>query len=419
MTEQRATPAAESQNSNRRAWIAANVAASAGLIFFALYYLTAFRFDALFTEQARQVDFFIWRFIPSYIFENARYPAIVTGDWTHTLFPYLPSAAAMMLPLGWPAETPAFALWLVIQLAAFATVVLGGLRLSGAAMLRARWLIAIAAVLLSENSLSWDLRNHNTNLVYLALVVLGLQASRTWLAAGLLALSINWKLYSGFVPLALAWRREFRLAAATCVACVLIAVVLPLAAFGPSAYLQLMSDWLAQIRYTATVHSGATASLIRSIATLLGADPGTDIVTLALRATQTAWLALVAWYFLSTRNLQPVTPAAFRQARLSDVCVALMAPLPLSTWFLPYHAVVMLPAYMILLTAAIADGSRTPTRAIAAGAIAACQVAHFALPRWDYRGLMFLVSFVFVLLALAAVRRALNDSRPESQLQAA
>jgi hypothetical protein len=420
MIDRQAAPAAglaSVDDPHRQAWIVANAAAWAGLIFFALYYLTAFRFDLLFAEQARQVDFFLWRFIPNYIFDHARYPASATGDWTHALFPYLPSAAAMMLPLSWPAEAPAFALWMAIQLLAFATVLLSGLRLSGAMTLRARWLIGIAAVLLSENSLSWDFRNHNTNLVYLALVLLGLRAGRTWLAACLLALSINWKLYSGLVPLVLAWRRERRLAAATCVAAVLIAVLLPAAVFGPAAYLPLMADWFAQIHYTATVHSGATASLIRSIATLVGADPSAGIVTLVLRAMQATWLALVAWYYFVTRHSQSSGPAAYQQARLADICVALMAPLPLSTWFIPYHAVVMLPAYMILLTVAIADGSPKRLRAIAVGAVATCQVARFTVHDWNYRGLVFLISFVFLLLALAAVRRMSKDGMPLPQLQ--
>lgn len=383
----------------------ANAAAWAGLIFFSLYYLTAFRFDVLFSEQAREVDFFLWRFIPRYIFDHARYPAMVTGDWIHTLFPYLPSAAAMMLPLSWPAETPAFVIWLTVQLLAFAIVVWAGLRLSGAMKLRGRWLIAIAAVLLSENSLSWDFRNHNTNLVYLALVLLGVQAGRTWLATCLLALSINWKLYSGFVPLVLAWRREYRLAAATCVAAILIATLLPVVVFGPAAYRQLVMDWIAQIRYTAAVHSGGTASLIRSIATLVGADRGAGIVSLALGATQAAWLVLVLWYYRVTRRSEPSELGAYHQARLADICIALMAPLPLSTWFLPYHAVVMLPAYLILLTVSVAKETPKELRAIAIGACAACQVVRFAVHDWNYRGLVFLISFVFLLLALAAVRR--------------
>jgi hypothetical protein len=45
----------------------ANVFAFIALIFFSFYYLTAFRFDVIFSDPARQVDFTIWRFIPHYI----------------------------------------------------------------------------------------------------------------------------------------------------------------------------------------------------------------------------------------------------------------------------------------------------------------------------------------------------------------
>jgi Glycosyltransferase family 87 len=202
--------------------------------------------------------------------------------------------------------------------------------MSGAMHLQARWLIAIAAVLLSENSLGWDFRNHNTNIVYLALVMVGIQTRRTWPGALLLALSINLNLYSGLVPIALAWRREYALAAATCVLTVLIAVLPPVVAFGPSAFPQLTADWIAQIRYSIASQSGHTASLIRSVATLLAADPGAVLSTVTLRAVQAAWLVLVACYYVVAARRQPAQAIHYDQARLADICVAFIAPLPLS-----------------------------------------------------------------------------------------
>lgn len=392
---------------HNRLWKTANIAAFAGLIFFALYYLTAFRFDIIFTDPARQVDFTLWRFVPTYILEHARYPAVVTGDWEHAVFPYLPSAAVMMLPLSWPPPPVAFGIWLLIEASAFALVLWIALRLSGAMHLQARWLIAIAAVLLSENSLGWDFRNHNTNIVYLALVMVGIQTRRTWLGALLLALSINLKLYSGLVPIALAWRREYALAAATCVLTVLIAVLLPVVAFGPSAFPQLAADWIAQIRYSIASQSGHTASLIRSVATLLAVDPGAVLSTVTLRAVQATWLVLVACYYVVAARRQPAQAIHYDQARLADICVALIAPLPLSVWFIPYHAVVMLPAYMLLLTVAIAGEWPKWLRATSAGACIAGLVVRFAIPSWNYRGAMFLISFVILLSALGAIRRAL------------
>lgn len=388
-------------------WKAANCLAFAGLLFFALYYLTAFRFDIIFTNPARQVDFTLWRIVPSYILEHARYPAVVTGDWEHAIFQYLPSAAVMMLPLSWPPQTIAFAIWLLIEASAFALVIWIGLRLSGAAQLRARWLIAIAAVLLSENSLGWDFRNHNTNIPYLALVMLGIQARKTWLGALMFAISINLKLYSALIPAALAWRREYALAAATCAVTVLIAVALPIFAFGPSAFFQVASDWFAQIDYSMAIQSGHTASLNRSVATWLGVDPGASIANVTLRALQAAWLVMVACYFLVAARARPAGAFHYNQARLADMCVALIAPLPLSIWFIPYHAVVMLPAYMLLLTIVVADEWPKRLRVISAGACLACLVVRFAVTDWNYRGAVFLVSFTILLGALGVIRWAL------------
>lgn len=395
------------QLSRDRMFRITNGIAFIGLIFFAVYYLTAFRFDVIFNEPARQVDFTIWRFVPNYIFVHERYPAVVTGDWEHAVFQYMPSAAAMMLPLSWPPQPVAFAIWLLIEVLAFVLVLWIGLRLSGASRLQARWLIMIAAVLLSENSLGWDFRNHNTNIVYLALVMLGLQSRRTWVAAFLLALSINFKLYSGLVPIALAWRREYAMAIAVGLLTVLIAVLLPAVVFGPSAFPQLASDWVAQIRYSMATHSGHTASLIRSVGAFLGVNPGVGLSIMALRAIQIAWLAMVVCYYVVAGRAQPSDAFRYDQARLADMCVALIAPLPLSIWFIPYHAVVMLPAYMLLLTIAASEDRSKWLRVASGGACVGCLFVRFVVPDWNYRGAVFLASFVIMLFALGAIRRAL------------
>jgi hypothetical protein len=404
---------------HRRYWMAIDALAIAGLIFFALYFLTAFRFDTLFTVEARQVDFTIWRFVPSYIMEHGRYPAVVTGDWIHTIFPYLPSAAAMMLPLSIPPQTVGFAIWLLIESIAFLLVILTSLHLSGAMQLRGRMLIAIGAVLLCGNSLGWDFRTHNTNIVYLALVMLGLVTRRIWLAALLLALSFNLKLYSGPLMLALAWRREYRLAVGTALAAAAIAVLLPMLVFGLSAFPQLISDWLAQIHYTLSpvTQSAATASLYRSAATLLAAEPSSNEVITAVRITQLTWIFFVVGYFMIAGRSQPLQQLAYSQARLGDICVALMAPLPLSTWLITYHAVVMLPAFMLLIV--IAADSRWPNwlRCTAIASCVGCQVIRFTVRDYDYRGASLVGSCLLILLALIPIRRSLaKSSQNESRL---
>jgi hypothetical protein len=398
-----------------------DAAAIGGLAFIALYYLTAFHFGNLFSNPARQVDFGIWRFVPNFIFEHGRYPAAATGDWEHALFPYLPSAAAIMRPLSWPPEPIAFALWLAIEAAAFALSIWAALHLSGART-PGRWLIGLVAVLLCENAVGWDFRNHNNNIVYLAMVMLGLLARRTWLAALLFAVSINFKLYSGVLPIAFGCRREMRLALATALGAVLIAVALPAAVFGLRGALQLAADWMSQINYTLSPaqQASSTVSLVGSVAALLAVQPGAVSAAVALRALQAGWLALAALYFFSCARAGAGEGERFHQFRLADVCVALMVPLPLSTWLIPYHAIVLLPAYTLLLTIAASAGWSGRARLFAATACVGTQIVHFAVPAWSYRGLAYLVTFAILVAGLAVVRLERRRSdRPADRPQTA
>ncbi|MET0538887.1 MAG: hypothetical protein ABWZ64_13235, partial [Xanthobacteraceae bacterium] len=52
----------------------------------------------------------------------------------------------------------------------FAVLMLS-MRLACLTLWPSRWLIVASAVLLAENPISWDLRHHNVNLIYLGLVV--------------------------------------------------------------------------------------------------------------------------------------------------------------------------------------------------------------------------------------------------------
>src|SRR5690242_3629941 len=100
--------------SPRRVWVIADFGALAALVFFALYYLTSFRFDDLLTRDPRQVDFNYrqvdfrqWYKFPPLISRHLEYPSVVWNDWT-VPFPYLPSAVAMLLPLSKLPEATAF-----------------------------------------------------------------------------------------------------------------------------------------------------------------------------------------------------------------------------------------------------------------------------------------------------------------------
>jgi glycosyl transferase family 87 len=395
-----------------------NAFAIVGLTYFVLHFLTSFRFTTLFTVADRQVDFRFWYYVPRYIVEHLRYPASETGDWTHVIFQYLPSAAAMLLPLSAIPHAISLAIWLLAQAVAFAFVIWAAARLSGAAALPGWPSIALVAALLTSNALGWDFRNHNNNLIYLALVMMALLTNRTWLSAVLIAISVNLKLYSGLLLIALAWRREYRLAAATAIACALLALVLPLAVFGPAALPQLAADWLEQIRYTTSAaHQAAgPASLFLTASALLGADITSQAVAVLVRATQGCWMILVIGYFVTAGRSQPTDREVYNQVRLADACVALMAPLPLSTWFLPYHGVVMLPAFVLLITAMVAPGSPNRTRAAALIGCVGSQLVRLG-GSWNFRGAAFLAGFVVLVLALAVIRQSLMQARVASVRQ--
>jgi hypothetical protein len=192
----------------RRRWRAIEYALLAAFAIYLLYYLTGFRFEALVTGDTRQVDFRMWYLLPPQI-KAQDYPSVVTGNWLIS-FPYLPSAVAMMLPLSLMPQVMAFLVWMVLQSLCFAVVIWASLRLAGLERSHLRLPIAAAAVFIVSAAIEWDLRAHNNNLIYLALIMLGLVTRRTFIAAILFAVTANLKLYSAVLIGGFLWRREYR-----------------------------------------------------------------------------------------------------------------------------------------------------------------------------------------------------------------
>lgn len=398
----------------RRRWRAIEHVLLAAFAIFVLYFLTGFRFEALVTGDARQVDFRMWYLLPPQIAAQD-YPSVVSGNWLIS-FPYLPSAVAMLLPLSLLPQVVAFIVWMLLQGLAFAVVIWASLRLAGLARSHLRLPIAAAAVFVVSAPIEWDLRAHNNNLIYLALIMLALVTRRTWIAAILFAVTANLKLYSAILVPGFLWRREARLALMTAVAALALAVGLPLLAFGPEQSLKLGLSWINELRYT--MHPVGTAqpplSLQRTAGALLGVAPASDAARIAAFGMQALWLAMVLGYFLATRR-QPADGNT-DVARLSDVVVMLMLPLPVSSWLVPYHAVVLLPAF-VLIVAALVDSRRPKGLRVAAGiACAGCIALRFGVPAWDLRAGVLTLSLMLTLLALGTIRlasaRPAGESRP-------
>jgi hypothetical protein len=187
---------------------------------------------------------------------------------------------------------------------------------------------------------------------------------------------------------------------------VALAVVLPLLAFGPAQALKLSMSWVNEILYTVSDAGRAHAplSLHKSAAALLGAAPTASESKFAARGVQLLWLALVAIYFVIPARL----PGTGDVARLCDVIVMLMLPLPISSWLVPYHGSVMLPAY-ILIVSVLIDAQRPQSLRIVAGiACAGCVALRFALPAWELRAGTLTLSLMLTLAALAAIRISLG-----------
>jgi hypothetical protein len=373
------------------------------LVFLFFRYTGAYRPSAYF-DPGQQVDFGLVYDYVAGIFRTLHYPSPASGN----IFPYSPGAVGLLLPLTALPRPVAFGLWLVLLGASLGVVSWIALRFAGASRWHYRVLIPIAALVLADNSMGWDLKNKNNNLVSLALVMLALLARKDWLGGLPLAASLNLKLYSVFLIPGLLWRREYGLAGATIVMSLLIGVVVPMAIFGIPGFIQLWFDWLDQLRYTNSLAGYLSAAplvtLRHAAVTILQSDPDATGVLLLWRGTQALWVALVVAYFLLVGR----TRRGERDdvARLADACVLLMAPLPLSHWLEPYHLVVVFPALILLVATAFNDESSVKLRLLAAATALGAGLSIKMIPAFELRGAAVLLSLVLILTGLCAIRLA-------------
>jgi hypothetical protein len=392
-----------------RRWKRINGTIIFGLVALMLYYLGVRPTETF--SPIRQVDFQYWYQIPPLIFQKLEYPSLVPQGWHehlsswHVNYSYLPSAVALMLPLYAFPRPAAFGIWLCLQGISFFAVLLLSMRLAGLALWPSRWLIVASAVLLAENPISWDLRNHNVNLIYLGLVLAGIANRSSSIGGALLALSFNLKLYSACFFAGLAWWRDYRRLVSMLICSLLIALV-PILLVGTSGFLTLMKEWAGQVAFTMTDAGDAMApmSLRKGLAAMLGADVTSSIVYWLWRALQAMWILIVLSYFIFLPRRRHDDTGQDPQ-RFADTCVLLLAPLPLSTWFVPYHAIIMLPAFVLLLTVALDASWPISVRAAAIAAPAGYELLHIFVRSWELRAGLFYCTFVLIVAALVVVRR--------------
>ena len=378
----------------------------AAFIFYLVYHLTRFQFVQIW-PIALVGDAAILFEASKDTFSRAAYP-----DGT---FPYSPSAVLLFRALGLAGPTVFMLGWYVLMAAGLIVSVRAALT-QERTEIRAAWpLIGAITVILAGSPISWDLRNANSNLVYLGLVMAGygLAGRRPVLSGVLVGLSVSLKLYSGLL---MAWlmvngpRRMFYAGAA---AMVILWIVLPLALFGLDGTLRLYAGWREQIAHIAdlTYHAALAANLEtgpplvtlhKAIVNLTGESFQSSLTQAWLWVLRAIWLAALGWYAWRCRRC--LLAAAPSRAALADWTVLLLAPLPLSPWLEPYHAIPLLVGAMLCAAIALDRQIERRDRWIALAALAALALFLVVRVPFGIRGLQLLVQFIAVTIALGLLR---------------
>jgi hypothetical protein len=348
-----------------------------------------------------------------------RYPAqSVLGNFTD-IFPYPPPAVLIFAALAKLGPTIFMTVIEVLTLVALFAVVRLCVVYEDRAVARLWPLLLLPVILLTYNPIEYDLFGRNVNLVILALTLSSFALlRRAPIASGVvLALAISLKLYSGLL---LIWLILFnRKAAISCiVALAALWIVAPLLHSGGAGAVQIYRDWLDQLTIAngswvyalaGTGHGPPLITLRLAVSRLLAADPfGPDVRHLLL-LLQAAWLAVLAVYGYRAWR-RPRRKEDWR-ATLADWFVLLVAPLPFSPWFEPYHAVALIPGFILCMLFAVDRNQNLRTRSIMVLACIVSAVVKELPIGFEMRGLVFTAQFMFVILALSTVRSDMSAER--------
>lgn len=384
-------------------------AIGAAFVLYLAYHLTRFRL----TE--------VWPLVPvgdaSIMFDVAKNIFARQAYDPNTTFPYSPSAVVLFHTLGGAGPAAFMLAWYALMAAGLVVSVRAALtqeRLE----IRAAWpLIGIVAVLLADSPIRWDLRNANSNIVYLGLVMAGYGlAGRRPLAAGtLIGLSVSLKLYSGLL---LGWllvngpRRTLYAGAA---AMVLLWIVLPVALFGMDGAVQLYAGWTAQVERIgdlpyharlATQSGGPPLVTLHKAIVNLTADafqsPQTQLWLWILRGV---WAAALLWYAWRCRHC--LLAAVPSRAALADWTVLLLAPLPFSPWLEPYHAIPLLVGAVLCVAIALDSDSPRRERRLALTVLGTLGLFLVVRVPFGVRGLGLLAQFLVMTAILGLMRPTL------------
>jgi hypothetical protein len=316
--------------------------------------------------------------------------------------------------------------WYLLMAAGLVIAIRGALAQERGDIRRAWPLIGVIAVIVAGSPIGWDLRNANSNLVYLGLVMAGygLSATSPLLAGALVGLSVSLKLYSGLL---IGWlmvngpRRAFYAGLAVMI---LIWIALPILLYGLDGTARLYLGWREQVAQIADLafHTRLAAdkvtgpplvTLHKAIVNLTGATFHSPITQVWLWVVRAVWVAALLWYAWRCRGC--LLAALPSRAALADWVVLLIAPLPFSPWLEPYHAIPILVGTVLFSAIALDNRAGRGDRRIAVAGLA--MLALFLVVRlpFDIRGLELLAQFLILVGTLGMLRPRLPRSSEAAQ----
>jgi hypothetical protein len=263
----------------------------------------------------------------------------------------------------------------------------------------------------------WDLRNWNCNLIYLGLVLTAYAtiSRRPVLAGILIAISASLRLYSFLLVMWLLARRFRRAFIAAGAALAVLWIIWPILAFGPAGTRAIYLGWFDQLKvvsgswgYSMPLNPAhpPLVTLRGSLSALIRADPFSPETQILIGALWAIWFAALAWYVLRAIKTSAGLPS---RAALADWTVLLLAPLPLSPWLEPYHAIPLVPGVILCILVSIDDEVIKRDRLVASLALAVLLVERINRVPRSLEGLDLFGRFVELVVVLALLRPRLQS----------
>jgi hypothetical protein len=237
----------------------------------------------------------------------------------------------------------------------------------------------------------WDLSQQNSNVVFLAITIVGLyylNESRPIPAALAIVLSVSLKLYSFLLIPYLLLTRRFRAFAWTMIFFAIFWLLLPAAVFGLSGSAGVYHGWFQQLRQSAGFPVNQPHPVLISLArSAYHLEPNNPFKAAAIvNAFRVAWLALLIVACTSAARRPKNSTSAF--ALLSDASLLILAPVALSPYLEPYHPVAAAITGLLLLVAAADPRQPRSLRIFAAACFFAALVIVIIPSPWEIRGLV-------------------------------